>query len=369
MVKPRSAAMKKESITLMGVGDVLIDREQPETIFRHVEKVISSADIAYANCEQALSDKGIPNPIQAAHHDSRNLSAFLSAGFDVVSLANNHSLDWGNEALTDTFSRLKAAGLPFVGAGNNLAEAHQPVVLERKGHKVGFLAYSSVHLPGYEATENRPGVAQIRVWTVYDKVDYQPAAPPRVVTIPHKTDMKTMIEDIKKLKTKVDIVVLGLHWGLHLVPRVIPDYCFDIGHTAIDVGADLILGTHPHILKGVEIYKGKAIFYSTGEFALELGSHMRDHAHIKEMEAIHGTAFLEKRRYSMIVKASINGGSIQRVSYLPCLVNNQYEPEIKTRNDLLGQEIYNYIADISRSEHLNSQFEWEGDEVVVTAQN
>jgi poly-gamma-glutamate capsule biosynthesis protein CapA/YwtB (metallophosphatase superfamily) len=157
MVWLRRTAMKKESITLMGVGDVLIDREQPETIFRHVDRVIRSADIAYANCEQALSDKGIPNPIQAAHHDSRNLKAFLSAGFDVVSLANNHSLDWGKEALTDTFSRLKAAGLPFVGAGYNLAEAHQPVVLERKGNKVGFLAYSSVHLP-VQATENRPAL-------------------------------------------------------------------------------------------------------------------------------------------------------------------------------------------------------------------
>jgi hypothetical protein len=358
--------MKKGSITIMGVGDVLIDREKPETIFKNVSDVLRSADIAYANCEQALSDKGIPNPIQAAHHDSRNLKAFLSAGFDVVSLANNHSLDWGREALTDTFSRLKAAGLPFVGAGNNISEAHQPAILERKGTKVGFLGYSSVHLPGYEATGEKPGVAQIRVWTVYDKVDYQPATPPRVVTIPHKDDIKAMIEDIKRLKSQVDVVVLCLHWGLHLVPRIIPDYCIDIGHTAIDVGADLIMGTHAHILKGVEMYKGKAIFYSTGEFALELGSHMRDHAHIKEMDDIHGTAYLDKRKYSMIVKATIRDGSIQRVSYLPCFVNKQFEPEIKKKTDTLGQDIYNYVEDISKSEHLKANFAWDKDEVVIT---
>jgi poly-gamma-glutamate capsule biosynthesis protein CapA/YwtB (metallophosphatase superfamily) len=360
--------MKKEAIVLMGVGDVLIDREKPETIFKHVAPIIRSADIAYANCEQALSDKGTPNPIQAAHHDSRNLDAFLSAGFDVVSLANNHSLDWGREALTDTFARLKAANLPFVGAGNNIIEAHQPVILERKGTKVGFLGYSSVHLPGYEATSERPGVAQIRVWTVYDKVDYQPATPPRVVTIPHKDDMNAMIADIKKLKAQVDVVVLCMHWGLHLVPRVIPDYCIDIGHTAIDIGADLILGTHAHILKGVEMYKGKAIFYSTGEFALELGAHMRDHAHIKEMDEVHGTAYLDKRKYSMIVRAVIEDGKIKRVSYLPCYVNEHFEPEIKTRNEHLGQDIYSYVMDISQSEHLNSQFAWDGDEVVISPQ-
>jgi hypothetical protein len=358
--------MKKESITVMGVGDVLIDREKPETIFDHVAGVLRSADIAYANCEQALSDKGIPNPIQAAHHDSRNLNAFLSAGFDVVSLANNHSLDWGKEALTDTFSNLKAAGLPFIGAGNNISEAHQPAILERKGIKVGFLGYSSVHLPGYEATTEKPGVAQIRVWTVYERVDYQPGTPPKTLTIPHKEDMKAMIEDIKKLKAQVDIVVVCLHWGLHLVPRIIPEYCFDIGHTAIDVGADLIIGTHAHILKGVEMYKGKAIFFSTGEFALELGAHMRDRAHIKEMDDIHGTAYLDKRKYSMIVKALIEDGKIERVSYLPCFVNKQYEPEIKTKSDPLGQDIYNYVTDISHSEHLKANFSWDGDEVVIT---
>lgn len=358
--------MKKEPIIFMGVGDVLIDREKPESIFDHVADVIRSADIAYANCEQALSDKGVANPIQAAHHDSRNLNAFLSAGFDVVSLANNHSLDWGKEALTDTFARLKAAGLPFVGAGNNISEAHQPVILERKGTRVGFLGYSSVHLPGYEAAADRPGVAQIRVWNVFDKVDYQPGTQPRVVTIPNKEDMRAMIDDIKKLKAQVDVVVVCLHWGLHLVPRIIPDYCFDIGHAAIDVGADLVIGTHAHILKGIEMYKGKAIFFSTGEFALELGAHMRDKAHIKEMDDIHGTAYLDKRKYSMIVKALIEDGKIKRVSYLPCLVNKQFEPEIKKANDPLGQDIYNYVADISNSEHLKVNFAWDGDEVVIT---
>lgn len=358
--------MKKETIVFMGVGDVQIDREKPETIFNHVADVLRSADIAYANCEQALSDKGYPNPIQSAHHDSRALNAFLSAGFDVVSLANNHVLDWDREALIDTFVRLKAAGLPYVGAGYNITEARQPVILERKGTKVGFLAYSNVNLPGYEATANKSGTAQIRVWTVYDKVDYQPGTKPRIVTIPHKDDMKAMIEDIKKLKAQVDVVVLCMHWGMHIVPRVIPDYCFDIGHTAIDVGADLILGTHPHILKGVEMYKGKAIFFSTGDFGLELGPHLRDHAHMKEMDEIHGTEDNEKRNYTMIVKAIIEDGVIKKVSYLPTYIDKKREPIIMTRKDALGQDICKYITDISKSEHLKANFTWEGDEVMIT---
>ncbi len=88
----------------------------------------------------------------------------------------------------------------------------------------------------------------MRIWTIYEQVDYQPGTPPRIVTMPYKEDLAAMIEDIKNLKTLVDVVIVSIHWGLHIIPRVIPMYCPDIGHAAIDAGADLILGnTSPHI--------------------------------------------------------------------------------------------------------------------------
>ena len=80
-----------------------------------------------------------------------------------------------------------------------------------------------------------------------------------------------MVSDIQQLKSQVDVTVISYHWGQHFLPWVIPMYCFDIGHAAVDAGADLILGTHAHMLKGIEVYKGKVIFYSTGNFAIELG--------------------------------------------------------------------------------------------------
>jgi poly-gamma-glutamate capsule biosynthesis protein CapA/YwtB (metallophosphatase superfamily) len=357
--------MTKEALTLLGVGDIIIDREQPETIFQHVADVLRSGDITYANCEQALSDKGYPNPKQAAHSDPRNLPALLHAGIDVVSLANNHSLDWGLEALLDTMARLQEAGLPYVGVGKNLTEAHQPAIMERKGTKVGFLAYSSVHLDGYEAEDNKPGLAPMRAWTIYDRVDYQPEAPPRVLSIPRKEDLAAMIEDIRKLKAQVDVVVVCFHWGLHLVPRVIPMYCFDVGHAAIDAGADLILGTHTHILKGIEMYQGKAIFYSTSNFALETGPHMRDHKHIEDLDKHYGIVDHTERKNTIIAKAIIEDGEIKRVSYIPCYINEQSEPEIVTRSDPKGHQVFNYLEDISRSEGLHVHFSWEGDEVLI----
>jgi hypothetical protein len=362
--------MKKEAITLLGLGDIIIDREKPETIFQHVVDVLRSADITYASCDQAYSDKGYLVREHGTNSESRNIPALLYAGLDVVSLANNHSLDWGEEALLDTMSRLKEAGLPYLGVGRNISEARQPVILERQGTKVGFLAYSSVHPKGYEAEADKPGLAPVRVWTIYEQVDYQPGTPPRIVTIPYKEDLAAMVEDIKKLRAQVDVVVICFHWGQHFLPRIIPMYCFDIGHAAIDAGADLILGTHTHILKGIEVYKGKVIFYSGHNFAAEIGptqqSIKANVSFLKQLQGWYGIVRDPKEvQATLIAKAIIEGGEIKRVSYIPCYINKQAEPEIVKRSDPRGQQVFNYVEDISRSEGLSVNFSWDGDEVLI----
>jgi poly-gamma-glutamate capsule biosynthesis protein CapA/YwtB (metallophosphatase superfamily) len=155
--------MEKEAITLLGVGDILVDRGQPETIFQHVADVLRAADVTFANCEQTYSDKGYLIRGHGTNSESRNLPALLYAGFDVISLANNHTLDWSTEALLDTMDHFKEASLPYVGVGVNITEARKPVILERKGTKVGFLAYSSVHPDGYEAKDDAAGLVPVRV--------------------------------------------------------------------------------------------------------------------------------------------------------------------------------------------------------------
>ena len=363
--------MKKEAVTLLGVGDILITREQPETTFKHVVEALRSADFTFANCEQALSDKGYPNPKQAAYSDPRNIHALLYAGLDVVSLANNHTGDWGKEALVDTMARLKEVGLPYVGVGRNLAEARQPVILERKGTKVGLLAYCCVGPEGfgYEAEDDKPGHVPLRAWTIYDHVDPQPGTWPRIISIPYRDDLAAMVEDIRKLKTLVDVVVVCPHWGLHVIPRIIPMYCFDIGHAAVDAGADLILGTHPHVLKGIEMYNGKAIFYSTGDFSPQRGPLMRANKHVSDLDKLYNVAAEHvEHKDSLIAKAVIEDGEVKRVSYLPCYINKQYEPEIVTRSDPRGQGVFNYMGDVCRSEGLHVRFSWEGDEVVILPQ-
>jgi poly-gamma-glutamate capsule biosynthesis protein CapA/YwtB (metallophosphatase superfamily) len=360
--------MEKGPITLLGVGDIIIDREKPETIFKYVGDVLRSGDIAFANCDQVYSDKGYLIHGHGTHSDPRNIPALHYAGLDVVSLANNHMFDRGAEALLDTMERLKVAGLPYVGAGKNLAEAHLPVILERKGTKIGFLAYSSVHPQESEAKKDSPGVCPIRVWTFYEsKPHQQPGGEPQIITVPYIEDLMAMLEDIRKLRSQVDVVVVSFHWGVHFVPRVIPMYCLDVGHAAIDAGADLILGTHTHILKGIEVYKGKVIFYSTSNFASEIGPGALK---ASEGSSIPRTVLAwfksPEVRKTLIAKTIIERGKINRVSFIPCFINDQLEPEIVTRNDTRGQEVYDYMKDISKSQGLSVNFSWDGDEVLIT---
>jgi hypothetical protein len=362
---------ENNAVTLMGVGDILIQRDKPETIFAHVVDVLRSADIIYANCEQMYTDKGAPGE-HATYSDPANIPALVYAGINVVSLANNSTLNMGPEGLLDTMARLEAAAIHPVGAGINLAEAHRPVIIERRGTRVGFLGYGCIGPVGFEAEEDKPGHAPLRSWTIYEKVDAQPATSPRVISSPYWQDMLAMVEDVRKLKAVVDVVVVCTHWGVHFTPRVIPMYCQDIGHAAIDAGADLVLGTHPHILKGIEVYKNGAIFYSTGNFALEI---KKREASRDRLNKHYG--FVPDPEYPtyplptdaqmlIIVKAIIENGKIKRLSYIPCHVNKQAEPEIIRRSDPRGQKIFDYIQDISMSEDLPVHFAWDGDEVLIT---
>ena len=156
-----------------------------------------------------------------------------------------------------------------------------------------------------------------------------------------------------------------MHWGQHILPAIIPDYCVEISHAAIDAGADMILGHHTHILKGIEMYKGKPIFYSLGNFCLELGPHMRDHKHVGMLDKLYRVKDWHDRRKTMMAKAVIEDGKVKRISYIPCYERDDKEPEPLKRNDPRSQDVFNYVEEISRSEGLNVNFEWDGDEVLV----
>ena len=363
-------------VTLCAVGDVVVARKKWEVSFAGVQSVLRQADISFFNCETSYSDKGSPSfaPHGAGPWMPDRIGALTSAGFNVCSYANNHTLDWGIDAVIDCRERLEAAGISVCGAGKNIVEARKPAIVERKGVKVAFLGYCSTGPNWYLAEENKPGCAMVRVHTLYEPYDYQPGTPyTKVLTWAYKLDLDAMVEDIKKAKERADFVVVTDHWGIHNIPVIIPDYGFEVGHAAIDAGADLVLGTHPHILKGIEIYSGKVIVHSLANFCMELKIAEQEN----EQRMIRLKSFSELRRKlygptqqdqfkTVIVKCCIVGREITQVSVIPVIMDSRMaNPEVLTRDDPRAQEIFDYIADITLKAGFQAKYRWDGDEIIV----
>jgi len=228
-----------------------ISASGPNSPFEFVGQTLSGADIAFVNLEAPLTDGGEPaNKDFVFRGPPAGAKALADAGLDIVSLANNHMLDYGPTGLADTMSALKAEGIAYAGAGENVHAARAPSVLQKFGIRVAFLAYvstlsdsvSGFDVSSTQATEDRPGVA----WLTPE----------------------TVAADVAAAKLASDVVVVSMHTGNEYrdAPSALQ---VAAAHAAIDAGAALVLGSHPHVLQGLETYKGGLIIYSLGNFVFD----------------------------------------------------------------------------------------------------
>ncbi len=367
--------------TIAAVGDVRIFRDKPETALANVRDVFKQADIAFCQSESSYSDKGSKGssgPRGASPVDLRGYPAFASVGFDVVSMASNHTMDWGQDAFLDAIERMRRDGMKVIGAGKNLEEARQPAIVECEGTRIAFLGYCSVAPKGYYAAESRTGVAPMRAIAHFEALeDDQPGTPAKIMTWPLQRDLDALVQDIKKVRQQVDIVAISLHWGVHQIRGLIADYQPVVARAAIDAGADIIIGHHPHILKGVEVYKGKAILYSIGDFSRDFN---KDRAsdlawthECEEVYKIYGTAFAGgqgaiSNRFSMVAGIEFASGKIKRVSYRPVMIEREDDvpqPNVVSVTSARGEEIIQYMKDITREAGFDTKFRVEGESVII----
>ncbi len=248
------------NVSLLAVGDVMLARKVDRLMrangdnypFEKVAPYLRAADITFGNLESPLSDRGTPMPGKGIQFRARPEMAFRldDAGFDVLSLGNNHSFDYDEPAFLDTMESLRRVGIEPVGGGTNIAEARKPVIIEKNGIKVGFLAYTiyadiyfdAQYRRAFQATAGQSGV------------------------VPLQQDL--ILEDLALLKPQVDISILSLHWGTEY--NVIPDPSQrDLARALVEGGADVILGHHPHVIQGLEKYQGSLIAYSLGNFIFD----------------------------------------------------------------------------------------------------
>jgi len=369
------------AFTLLATGDVAPRRPVMDDMFDKVRAALDAGDLVFGQLETTISERGSPaaNAKLAMRTDPAAAKAIRRAGYDVVSFAGNHCLDWGRDAFFDTLAHSTDAGLVVCGAGADVVSARRPAILEHAGVKVAFLAYSSILPHGYWAEPGRPGCAPMRGLTLYEQVETdQPGTPARVHTFPHRQDLAALRADVRAAKAGADIVAVSLHWGIHFVPSEIADYQRDIARAAIDDGADMILGHHPHILKGIEIYKGRPIFYSLGNFAIEqpqaFDATILQSQSFKDLMALNPgidpmLAFVcpPDSRKSMIARLTIDGGQLVRIAFTPVDINDASEPETLAPADPRFAAVRDYVEQISREQGLATRFRADGADIVVEA--
>lgn len=247
VVNPQ-ASPENEPLILTAVGDInfhsidgliLKDLDYP---WRGTSEVLKKASILVGNLEAPLSKRGsvYTEKTWLLRADPRTVDSLVKAGFDILTLANNHMMDYGPIALEDTLAALDNAHIARTGAGKNLNEARRAAILTTPdGTKFAFLAYSLTYPEIFWANATRPG-------TPYGNPDF-------------------FVSDIKKAKAVVDHVIVSFHWSKEL-QNYPSDYQKNYGRLAIDSGASVVLGHHPHVLQGIEVYKGGLIAYSLGNY-------------------------------------------------------------------------------------------------------
>lgn len=259
---------------LAAAGDIVIRRrlfnEQGALHPKYADTLdyLRQSDLVWGSCEVQFARHGYRTDAPIAYLADPAIAGDLGrAGFDIMTVATNHTCDFGPDAFLETLDHLRTAGITPVGGGRTIEEAMAPQVIAAAGREIGFLAVSCLLPPDYAATEARPGIAPLRVdqWAEVHPIllATEPGAPLAMRSRVRPEDVERLVAAIRALRPSVDHLVVSVHWGYGRgEPQA--EYQRPLGHAIIDAGADMVLGNHPHSPAGLETYRGRPILYSLG---------------------------------------------------------------------------------------------------------
>jgi poly-gamma-glutamate synthesis protein (capsule biosynthesis protein) len=291
---------------LLLVGDVMLGRlmnevlvrEPPEYPWGDTLPILRTADMRVCNLECALADAGQPwSPATKVFHfrsDVKNVAVLRAAGMDAVSLANNHTLDFGYDALGETLRALDADGIARAGAGHDVFEASRPAIVEAHGVRIGILAFTD-NEPEWAATAERAGVYHVPV----ELGDARARA---------------LLAAVRAAKAAVDILIVSAHWGPNWGYHP-PQAHISFAHALVEAGADVIFGHSGHVLRGVELYRRRPIIYCAGDF-------VDDYAVDK----------VERNDVSCIFVVELEEGETQRVRLYPTVIQ-EFQARVAPPNE------------------------------------
>ena len=306
-----------EVTTLAAVGDIMLGRrvgdrhrDDPGAPLMPLAKRLAAAEITVGNFESTLSGDGSPTQGGDSFAASPRVTTGLRvAGFDLMSLANNHVGDYGDRALRQTLSRFDTAGIMTVGAGRNLTAARRPVILERDGVRIGFLAVDSIgETPA--ATTTRAGTNRLNM-------------PPRTGPL-NRSQLQRISSDIRALSQRVDVAIVLTHWGTQYTHR--PESSQRVAARAFaDAGADLVIGGHPHWVQGLEMAGSAVVVHSLGNFIFDMD-------------------FQTKTREGIFLEIVLWDGAVKAVEPVPYLIDNAFTPRL-----IKGNRAQSILSDVWRS--------------------
>ncbi len=283
---------ERHPITMLFVGDVMMTRgvgmkikgaHNPLFPFLHIQDRLQKADFTFANLEGPISERGMnQGSIYSFRMKPEVLEGLKFAGFDMLSVANNHIWDWGVDALSDTLTLLKQNNIISLGAGMNEQEANEAKMVNVGALRVGFLGCTTLYPKNLEAFGEHPGVSHCA--------------------------QETLESEIRALRPQVDVVIVSLHWGEEYQTRSNKNQQM-MARRLIDAGADLIVGHHPHVTQEVERYQNGWIAYSLGNFVFDQD-------------------FSDETMRGMMLEVIAENNHIREVNPIAIQLNSDFQPEV-----------------------------------------
>jgi poly-gamma-glutamate synthesis protein (capsule biosynthesis protein) len=334
----------------------------PQSDQRRLCNLLQSADLSLANLEVCLSDRGEPRDKFFTLRASPTVAHDIkSLGFGVVGVANNHAWDYGPEAFADTLSICREVGLETAGGGRNLDEACSPVTITESDQRIVIFAFSATLPPDSAAGASKAGIAPVRVTTSYE-IDpifsqEQPGTAPYVRTHVQPVDARHLLDAVSHARASNTLVVVLLHWGVPPYWHApfegdLAEYQRPFAREVADAGAGLILGSHPHIVQGVEVIGSCIVFYSLGNFIF----HTRDRQgaalattpgyKLRWKRAFEESAENKRKRESILVLAEVEESKLSDVRIVPIVLSDMGEPSIAHGSS--SADILHDVQELSR---------------------
>lgn len=287
-----AVVIKNKKTTLSFVGDIMLTRGVESSVNKNFNgdynklfenlNELKNSDILFGNLEGDISDIGKNVGSKYSFRmDPKVLPALKEAGFDIFSFANNHVGDWSIDAFKDTLLRLKDVDILKTGAGQDKKEASEPTIIKKNGINFGFLGFSDVGPAWIEAKKDKPGIL-----------------------LASDPDLEEIIKNAKK---KCDVLIVSFHFGEEY-KLIHNERQKNLAHTAIDNGADIIIGHHPHVVEDIEEYKGKPIVYSLGNFIFDQN-------------------FSKDTMRGMLFEVIYDGKNLVKTNKRIITLNKKYQPE------------------------------------------